>query len=71
MKSKLLVETLSLDLVSLVKIDDLPFLMSSLVVAPNSNWCSFLILSSLDIENLVVAPVDELILFIFEDLEPS
>jgi len=71
MESELLVEALSLISVSFVKIDNLPLLVLSSVVSPNSNWCSFLILSTFDVKDFAGLPVDELAVFILEDLEPS
>jgi hypothetical protein len=71
METKFFVQSLSLNLSSLVKIDNLPLLVSSIVVTPNSNCLSFLVLCSLDIKDLVVGPVDELVFVELEDLEPS
>jgi hypothetical protein len=45
--------------------------MSTTVVGPNSYSLTFNVFSSLDIKNLVVGPVDELILIVLEELEPS
>jgi hypothetical protein len=71
MESEVLVESLLLRSLILVKIEYIPLLVLSSVVAPNSNWVSFFILSSLDIENFATLPVDELVVLILEDLEPS
>jgi hypothetical protein len=70
-ETKFFVESLSLNLSSLVKIDNLPLLVSSIVVTPNSNSLSFLVLCSSNIKDLIVGPVDELIFVELEDLEPS
>jgi hypothetical protein len=45
-ESEFLVETLSSDLFSLVNINDLPLLISSLLVSVNNNCLSFVILGS-------------------------
>jgi hypothetical protein len=71
METKFFVQSLSLNLSSLVKIDNLPLLVSSIVVTPNSNSLSFLVLCSSNIKDLIVGPVDELIFVELEDLEPS
>jgi hypothetical protein len=71
MEAELLIESTSLILSSLIKIDNLPLLVSSSVVAPNTNWVTFLILGTLDIKDLVVSPVDELVVLVLEKLEPS
>jgi hypothetical protein len=34
------------------------------------DWCCFFILTSSNIKDLVVGPVDELVVFEFEDLPP-
>jgi hypothetical protein len=71
MEAKIFVETLSLDSISLVKIDNIPNLSSGFVVAPNLNWVSFLIFTSSDIKDLAVGPIDELAIFVLENLEPA
>jgi hypothetical protein len=69
---KFFIQSLSLNLVSFIKIDNLPFLCFAAIVAPNLNWVSFCIFSSSYIKYLVVLnKVDELIVLVFEDLEPS
>jgi len=71
MESEFFVHTLSLDCSCLVKIKNSPFLVVLTSVSSNSNCLTFFILGLGDIKNLVVGPVDELTLLIFEDLEPS
>jgi len=71
MESEFLVETLSSNLFSLVNIDDLPLLVSSLLVSINDNSLSFIILSAINSKYLVVGWIDELVALIFENLEPS
>jgi len=41
------------------------------VVAPNLNWVSFFIFTTSYIKNLIVVPVDELVVLILEYLPPS
>jgi hypothetical protein len=64
-------ESLSLFTLSLIKIDNLPLLMLSSVVTINTNCLAFNIFSSFDIEYFAALPVDELVVFILENLEPS
>jgi hypothetical protein len=45
--------------------------MSSSIISPDTDWLSFNIFSTFDIENFAALPVDELILLILENLEPS
>jgi hypothetical protein len=71
MEAPVFVESLSLWSLSFVKIDDSPLLVLSSVVAPNSYLLAFNIFSSSYIKYLTVLPVDELILFKLEELEPS
>ena len=71
MESEFFVESLGFKLGGFIKINNLPLLMLSSIVTPNTNCMSFLIFASLDIENLVVGPVNELAVLILEDLEPS
>jgi len=70
-ESEFLVESLGLNLSSFINVEDSPFLMSTLIVRPNSNWVSFLILCTFDIKDFAALPVNELLVLIFEDLEPS
>jgi len=71
METEVFVETLSLVSLGLIEINDLPLLMSTFVVTPNTNWVSFFILSSFDIKDFATLPVDELVVLILEDLPPS
>ena len=56
---------------SLIKINNLPFLMSSTVVAVDTYWSSFFVLISFNFKDLAALPVDELAVLILENLEPS
>jgi hypothetical protein len=70
-ESKVFVKALGLRSSSLVKISDEPLLVLSSVVTPNTNCLAFNILSSFNVKDLVVGPIDELAILILEDLEPS
>jgi hypothetical protein len=71
MEAPSFVKSLGLWALSLVKIEDSPFLVSTSVVSIYTNFRSLFILSTIDIKNLAVLPVDELFLLILEHLEPS
>jgi hypothetical protein len=45
--------------------------MLASIITPDANLLSLLICTSSYIKDLVVRPIEELILFILEDLEPS
>jgi hypothetical protein len=69
--TELIIESLGLSLLSLIKIKNLPFLVCSAVVSSNTNSIAFFILRSSYVKDLVIGPVDELIIIVLEDLEPS
>lgn len=71
MEAKSFVETLGLDSISFVKVDNLPFLCLGSVVAIYLDWVTFLVFTSSDIKDLAVGPVDELVVLVLENLEPS
>jgi hypothetical protein len=71
MESKVFAYTLGLNGLCFVKIDHIPDLSFRSIVAPYLNWVAFLVFSSSDIKDLVVGPVDELVVLILEDLEPA
>jgi hypothetical protein len=71
MEAPSFVKSLGLWALSLVKIEDSPFLVSSSVVSIYTNSRSLFILSTSDIKNFAVLPVDELFFLILEDLKPS
>jgi hypothetical protein len=71
MEAPFFAHSLGLFLLSLVKIDNLPLLVFSSVVTPNSYGLAFNILSSFNIKYFAVLPIDELTVLILEDLEPS
>jgi len=70
-ETELFIESLSFNLSSIVEIDDLPFLVKSIVVSSNGNWSSFFILVSFNIDDLsILSNIDELSCSVLEDLEP-
>jgi hypothetical protein len=71
MHAEVCVKSLGWFLLGLVKIDDLPFLIGTIVFVPNDNFSSFFILSTIDIECLVVLDIDEVLITVGEDLPPS
>jgi len=71
MESKVFVQSFGSIFFSLIEIKYLPFLMLSIVVAPNTYCLSFLVFSTFDVKNFLIGPIDELTVFILEDLEPS
>ena len=71
MEAELFVKSLSLKLISFVKIDNIPLLSFGSIVAPNLNWVSFFVLTTSDVKDLVIGPVDELVVLVLEDLPPS
>jgi hypothetical protein len=71
MEAPVLVESFRLWTLSFVKVNDSPSLGSCSIVTPYLYWVSFFILSSSDIEDFAVVPVDELVVLILEDLPPS
>jgi hypothetical protein len=71
MEAEIFVQSLGLLFLSFVKIDNLPLLVLSSVVTPNSYGLTFFVFTSFNIKDLVVVPVDELAVLILEDLEPS
>jgi hypothetical protein len=71
MESKLFIESFGPDWFGLVKIDNFPSLISSLLVSVNDNSLSFNILGSINWNSFVVGWIDELVIFILEHLEPS
>jgi len=71
METKLFIQPLGLYLGSFIEIDDFPPLILITRVILNTNSLALFIFTVFYIKNLVVGPVDELIILIFENLEPS
>ena len=71
MEAKVFFKSLGLNFLSFIKIDDLPFLISSFVSIPDNDLSTFSIFATMDIKHLVAFDVLEVLCFIDEDLEPS
>jgi hypothetical protein len=71
MESEIFIHSFLGNLLCFIKIHNLPFLVVSVVLVMNDNWSSFFVLCSINIECFTVLQVDELFVFILEDLEPS
>jgi hypothetical protein len=63
-------KSLSLDTLCLINIDDLPFLVLSIVFLPGKDFTSFFISIMINVKYFMINNVDEVFLFIFEELEP-
>jgi hypothetical protein len=70
-ETEFLIESLGLNFVCLVNIKNLPLLICSIVVSVNTNLGSFFVFASNDFKDLIVAPVDKLVVLKLEDLPPS
>jgi len=70
-ESEIFADSLSLDGLCFVKIDDIPDLSLGSIAAPHLYWVAFNIFTSSDTKYLVVGPVGELVFLILEDLEPA
>jgi hypothetical protein len=71
MEAPVLVESFRLWTLSFVKINNLPLLSSGSIVTPYLDRVSFFILTSSNIKNFSIVPVDKLIVLILEHLPPS
>jgi hypothetical protein len=71
MESEVFVESLWLDCICFVKIDNSPSLMLSIIVTPDSDGLTFFILGTSNIKYFTILPIDELVVLILEYLEPS
>jgi hypothetical protein len=70
-ESVFLVESLGLDLLCLVKIDNIPSLILSVVSVPNYDWSSFLIFASVNVDTfLLFLEVAEVLISVGEELPP-
>jgi hypothetical protein len=70
-ESPIFVNAFSLWAFGFVKIEYSPFLVKATIITINSNFASFLVLSTKHIKHLAALPVDELFFLILENLEPS
>jgi len=71
MEAKFFAHTLCCYSFCFIKINDIPFLSLGSIVAPYLDRVAFNVFTSSDIKDLIVRPVDELVVLILEDLEPS
>jgi hypothetical protein len=70
-ESIFLVESLGLNCLCFVKIDDIPSLILSIVSVPNDYWSSFFILVSINVKTLVFfLEIAEVFISICEELPP-
>jgi hypothetical protein len=70
-ESKFFIQTFSGSLLSFVKVKNLPFLVGFSSITPNTNLGSFFVFWLDDIKHFFVGPVNELTIFILENLEPT
>jgi hypothetical protein len=70
METEVFTKTLCLFWFGIIKIEDLPSLVGTIMSVPNDYLSSFLILSSMNIKAFLVLPVDEVLISIGEDLVP-
>ena len=70
MHTKFRIEALSWNLIGFINIKDLPSLVGTVMFVVNDNSLSFLILSTSDIKSLSGLPIDEVFIFILEELPP-
>jgi len=75
METKFLVESFCSNLVSFVKIDNLPSLVGIVILVSiltvNHDLLAFLVFATIDLKNLVVVWIDKEFSLQLEDLEPS
>ena len=70
MESKLFIESTSSIFFSFVKIDNLPFLVLSVVLLPDNDLSTFFIFTTMYIKTSLVVDVAEMLSFEDEYLEP-
>ena len=70
MEAKFFIESLGLNLSSILNIDNIPSLVLSVMAVPGDNWLSLSIFASFNIKYLLVLDVDELVTSVLEDLPP-
>jgi hypothetical protein len=71
MESEVFADSLNLRSLCFVKINNIPLLSSASVVLEDTNCLAFFVLSSFNIEDSRILPIDELVVLISEHLEPS
>jgi hypothetical protein len=70
-ETKLFAKDFSSNCIRFVEINNLPFLSLGSIVAIYLDFMTFFIFATLNIKDLIVGPVDELVVLVLEDLEPS
>jgi hypothetical protein len=70
METKVFVKSLHLWSLCFVKIDNVPLLCSTSIVAGDYNWATFSIFATLNIKNFAGLPVDKLVVLVLEYLPP-
>jgi hypothetical protein len=70
MEAKFFIDSLGLEAFRLINIDNLPFLVSSVVSLVCNNWLSFNIFVTFNIKTLFVLDVNKLVASVLEDLPP-
>jgi hypothetical protein len=70
-ESEIFIESFLWYWLGLVKIDDLPSLVSTIVSLPVDYCLSFNIFTSFNIKTSLVLPIDDVLILIGEDLPPS
>jgi hypothetical protein len=71
MESEVFVKSLLLRSSILVKIDNIPFLVESIMTSIDNDCLSFSIFASSNIKDFAIGKVDEFFVLILEDLPPS
>jgi len=70
-ESKVFVETLGWISFHFINIGHSPLLILTIVVLIDTNFAAFFIFATCNIKNFAVIPIDELSVFIFENLPPT
>jgi len=70
-ETEFFIESFTCNFLCLVKIDNLPSLVGTIMSVPNDNLLTFNIFALEDIKAFLVLPVDEVFIRVGEDLPPS
>jgi len=70
METKVFAQSFLCNRISFIKINNIPLLSFTTIVAPNTNCLAFFVFASFNFNDFAVLPVDELVVLIFEYLEP-
>jgi hypothetical protein len=71
MESRIFVKSLGCNSLSFIKVDNIPLLMLSSIITPDSNSLTFFIFTSFSFKDLIFGIIDELFVLILEHLVPS